>query len=141
MATVARRNAVIDSSIVIQHVRVRDKQKSFFLRSLSVYEPNLSAINVYEIELGAYRAGRLSDIDALQVEFNVLPITEAIARRAALMDADLIRKNLQIGIKDIFIAATCLAHNFPLLTVNIRHFDRIDGLQLIDPNALPFITK
>jgi tRNA(fMet)-specific endonuclease VapC len=140
MATVARRDAIIDSSIIIQHVRIRDKQKSFFLRSLLVYDANLSAVSVYEIELGAFRAGRLSDIDTLQVEFKILPLTEAIARRAARLDVDLIRQNLQIGIKDTFIAATCLVHNLPLLTVNIRHFDRIAGLQLIDLNTLPFIS-
>ncbi len=67
-------------------------------------------------------------------------ITEGIARRAAFLDANLIRQNLQIGIKDTFITATCLVHDLPLLTVNIRHFDRIDGLQLIDLNTLPNIS-
>ncbi|MDZ7361033.1 MAG: type II toxin-antitoxin system VapC family toxin [candidate division KSB1 bacterium] len=136
----ARRDAVIDSSVIIQHVRVRDKQKSFFLRSLLVYEPHLSAISVYEIELGAYRAGRLSDIDELQVEFKIQPMTETVARRAAFLDANLIHQNLQIGTKDAFIAATCLVYDLPLLTVNLRHFDRVGGLQLIDLNTLPLIS-
>ena len=72
-----------------------------------------------------------------QVDFKILPLTEEIARRAALLDADLIRQNQLIDIKDTFIAATCLIHNLPLLTVNMRHFDRIDGLELIDLNTLP----
>jgi tRNA(fMet)-specific endonuclease VapC len=111
------------------------------LRSLLVYYPNLSVVSVYEIEVGAYRAGRPSDIDPLQVKFTILPITEEIARRAAWLDAGLIRQNLQIGAKDIFIAATYLVHDLPLLTVNVRHFDRVDGLQLIDLNTLPFIDE
>jgi tRNA(fMet)-specific endonuclease VapC len=127
--------------MIIQHTRLGNKRHSFFLRSLLVYNPNLTAISIYEIELGAYRAGRLSDIAALQVEFKILPFTEEIARRAALLDADLIRRNLQIGIKDTFIAATCLVHDLPLLTVNIRHFDRIKGLEIVDPNTLPFIDE
>jgi len=73
------------------------------------------------------------------VEFKILPLTEQIARQAAALDASLIRQNLQIGIKDTFIAATCLVHNLPLLTVNLRHFDRVEGLQIIDLNTLPFI--
>jgi predicted nucleic acid-binding protein len=70
-----------------------------FSRSLLIYYPNLSVISVYEIELGAYRAGRVSDIDTLQVNFSILPVTEEIARRAARLDADLIRQNLQIFVR------------------------------------------
>jgi predicted nucleic acid-binding protein len=140
MATMARRNVVLDSSIIIQHARIRNKLNSFLARSELIFDHNLSAISIYEIELGAYRAGRTSDIDALQMSFIVLPLTENIARRAARLDVDLIRQNLQIGVKDTFIAATCLVHNLPLLTVNTRHFGRIDGLQLIDPNTLPLIS-
>lgn len=137
----AERDIVIDSSIIIQHSRTRNKSKSLLLRSLLAYYPNLSVVSVYEIEVGAYRAGRPSDIDPLQVKFTILPITEKIARRAAWLDANLTRRNQQIGLKDIFIAATCLVHDLPLLTVNIRHFDRIEGLQLIDLNTSPAINE
>jgi len=83
MATMARRDAVIDSSIIIQHVRVLNKLNSFFLKSLPIFDPHVSVISIYEIELGAFRAGRLSDIATLQVDFKILPLTEEIARRAA----------------------------------------------------------
>jgi tRNA(fMet)-specific endonuclease VapC len=125
--------------MLIHHARARDKRKS--ARSLLAYYPNLSVISVYEIEFGAFRAGRVSDIQTLQVSLNILPLTEPIVRRAAALEASLVRQNWQLGIKDTFIAATCLIHNLPLLTVNIRHFDRVEGLQLIELNALPFIDE
>ncbi len=137
MAAMGQRDAILDSSMLIQHARSRNKHNSFFSRSLLAYYPNLSVIGVYEIEFGAYRAGRTSDIEPLQVSFNILPLTEQIARHAAALEANLVRQNLQIGIKDTFIAATRLIHNLPLLTVNMRHFDRIAGLELIDLNTLP----
>jgi len=31
---------------------------------------------------------------------------------------------------DILIAASCIAHDYILITDNTRHFDRIDGLQI-----------
>jgi tRNA(fMet)-specific endonuclease VapC len=111
------------------------------MRSLLAYNPRLSAITVYEIEVGAYLANRLSDITALQVDFKILPFTEGIARRAAMLDANLIRQNMHIGIKDTFLAATCLAHGLPLLSVNTRHFERIPGLELIDLNSLPHLPE
>jgi tRNA(fMet)-specific endonuclease VapC len=127
--------------MLIQHVRAKNKRTSFFSRSLLVYYPHLSVISIYEMEFGAYRARRPSDLNAFQFSFDVLPLTDVIARKAAELEANLIRLNLQIGIKDIFIAATCLIHNLPLLTVNIRHFDRVQGLEIIDPNTLPFIDE
>jgi predicted nucleic acid-binding protein len=48
---------------------------------------------------------------------------------------------LQIGIKDTFVAATCLVQNLPLLSVNARHFERIAGLELIDLNSLPHLPE
>jgi len=141
MAAMARRNVILDSSIIIQHARTHNKRNSLLAKSEQIFDHNLSVISIYEIELGAYRAGRTSDIDILKKSFIVLPLTKEIARRAARLDVDLIRRNLQIGIKDTFIAATCLTHNLPILTVNIRHFDRIDGLEIIDLNALPLIDE
>jgi len=33
---------------------------------------------------------------------------------------------------DILIAATCLAHDYTLVTDNTRHFSRVDGLQFVN---------
>lgn len=137
----ARRDAIIDASIIIQHTRTRNKRNSLFLRSLLAYDPRLSSITVYEIEVGAYLANRLSDIADFRVDFKILPFTEEIARHAAWVDANLIRQNLQIGIKDTFIATTCLVHRLPLLSVNTRHFERINGLGLIDLDTLPDLNE
>ena len=137
MARMARRDAILDSSILIQHARTRDKGRSHFARSLSTFNSCLSVITVYELELGAYRAGRSSDLDTLRIAFSILPVTEEIAKRTAALDAALIRPNIQIGIKDTFIAATCLVQNLPLITINMKHFNRIEGLDLIDLDSLP----
>jgi len=97
----------------------------------------LSVITVYELEFGACRAGRQSDIETLRTSFDILPVTKNIAQRAAALDADLIHQNIQIGIKDTFIAATCLVHDLPLITINSKHFNRIQGLHLVDLDSLP----
>ena len=36
-----------------------------------------------------------------------------------------------IGDFDLLIGSTCLFHEVTLLTNNVRHFERIDGLKLI----------
>lgn len=135
----ARRDAVLDSSVLIQHARQREKRRSYFARSLLSYNPHLSVMSVYEIELGAYRAGRTSDLDALRTSFGLLPINESVAKHAARLEMDLVRQNLQIGVKDLFIAATCLENDLPLLTINTRHFSRVPQIELIDLKTLPQI--
>lgn len=36
-----------------------------------------------------------------------------------------------IDIADLFIGATALTHNLPIATLNIKHFNRIKGLEII----------
>lgn len=40
------------------------------------------------------------------------------------------KKNKIIEFRDIFIAATAITNDMPLSTLNIKHFERIDGLEL-----------
>lgn len=41
-----------------------------------------------------------------------------------------------IEFRDIFIAATAIANNLPLLTLNEKHFSRVDNLSLVDKTHL-----
>jgi len=50
--------------------------------------------------------------------------------RSAYRELKLKRK--QIEIADLFIAATAVAHNFPFATLNRKHFDRIDRLNILE---------
>ena len=57
---------------------------------------------------------------------NVAEIASSIAKK-------LKAENKIIEFRDIFIAATAIANNMPLTTLNIKHFNRIDDLELIEP--------
>jgi len=48
----------------------------------------------------------------------------------------LIRRNEDIGIKDVLVASVCLEHSLPLLTLNERHFSRVPGLRVLTPADL-----
>jgi tRNA(fMet)-specific endonuclease VapC len=61
----------------------------------------------------------------------VLPFNAEISIEAANIDSDLKRKRKQIAVPDLFISATAIYHNLPLATLNKKHFERIDKLQLI----------
>jgi tRNA(fMet)-specific endonuclease VapC len=63
----------------------------------------------------------------------LLPFDRQAAQMAVEINIDLRQKRKQIDIADLFIAATALSNNFPLTTLNIRHFERVEGLELIIP--------
>lgn len=95
----------------------------------------VTAITAYELLFGAARAQRrLSEHDLLGIMV-VLPFGYREAQQAAELHAELISRNQDIGVKDVLIAAICLEHDLPLLTTNIRHFERISTLQIISPDS------
>lgn len=61
----------------------------------------------------------------------LLPIDESIAIRYATVRLELKKIGHPIPENDVWIAATCLELDIPLLTVD-RHFDHVPGLQTIN---------
>lgn len=117
---------LIETSVLIKYFRTSKRQEiTLFEKAIERFNKCfLSVITVYEIELGAARAGRLSDLQNVLPYVNILPIDFEIANRTSRLHSDLIGKNRDIGIKDVFIAATSLVYNIPILTYNRRHFAR-----------------
>lgn len=64
-------------------------------------------------------------------EFNVKPMTSDTCQLYALIWNRLKRDGNLIGLNDIWIAATCLEHGLPLLTRNVREFERVPGLEIL----------
>jgi predicted nucleic acid-binding protein len=58
----------------------------------------------------------------------VLPFGREEAEQAGDLLAALEARGTKIGIEDVLIGATALVHGLVIVTRNIKHFDRIDGL-------------
>lgn len=123
---------LIDSTVLISHLRARSHAQTVFEWAVKHFEQCLiSSITAWEIEYGAIRAGRISDLNKLLGLVEVLPFGLAEAQAAALLHAELVSSNQVIDIRDIFIAATSIVHNLPLLTDNAEHFKRVKGISLV----------
>ena len=61
----------------------------------------------------------------------VLFFDQAVAKKAALIYQQLRKANQLIEFRDIFIAATALINQLPVLTKNAKHFQRIQHLKTI----------
>ena len=98
----------------------------------------LSAVGVTELAHGIYRARtpeirerRQTFIDALLRALAVYPYTTATALLAAKIDGEQQAKGITIPFGDLLVGVTALELGFPVLTVNVRHFRLIPGLQIV----------
>jgi tRNA(fMet)-specific endonuclease VapC len=95
------------------------------------YRFSISAVTKYEIYSGATQS-QLDFWNNILHAIEVIPFDEVCVNTAVEVNASLKRKRKQIGIADLFIAATALTHNLPISTINKNHFGRIDGLEIIN---------
>lgn len=104
------------------------------MRQHSPGECHVSVITEFELFQGAARAPEDRwDIERAKVarflsQITILPFDGPCARRAAAVNASLLNRGTPVGILDVFIGATALEMNWPLVTSNLADFRRIDGL-------------
>jgi predicted nucleic acid-binding protein len=122
---------VIDTSLFIEFLRASQKQKTKLYNLPDNITYSLSAVTLFELYMGAISPEKENDIRILTDGLNIIPFDENIAIKSGQIYQELRKKNQLIEFRDIFIAATCLAHGLPLTTLNKKHFERIDELVLI----------
>lgn len=123
-------NVVVDTNTIIEYFRSKDKLKTTLRKLPEETDLFLSSVSVYELHMGAPNEDKQRDVQKLIENFSILPFTEDVAKQAAMIYHQLKKKNQLIEFRDIFIAATCIVNNIPLVTANRKHFDRIEGLQM-----------
>jgi tRNA(fMet)-specific endonuclease VapC len=121
----------LDTSVLIDYFRKKDKSKSFFFELTKKY--NLFAVSViteYEILIGSK-----PETDEFWVAFfdriTVLPFDKVANEEAVKFFKQLKTDNKLIEIPDILIGATAKGNNLKLATLNKKHFERIKNLEII----------
>jgi len=125
------RRILIDTSVVIDHFRNKNKQKSLLYELSKDNKLFLSAISKFEFLVGT-KPSQISQTEKLIEGFFILSFNSNVAAVASDIAKELKTKNRIIEFRDIFIAATAIANDIPLSTLNVKHFERIDDLKLID---------
>ncbi|MEA3340565.1 MAG: type II toxin-antitoxin system VapC family toxin [Chloroflexota bacterium] len=126
----------LDTDVLIAYLKGREPGASAVEIVAKEYACCVASITAYELLFGVARAKKEIGEQALLGIMTILALSGAAARRAANLHADLVSRNQDIGIKDVFIAAICLEHAIPILTANERHFSRVRGLRVITPSQL-----
>jgi tRNA(fMet)-specific endonuclease VapC len=123
------RDVLIDTSIIIDHLRKKSKTKSHFYRIVGNHNLFISTITLFELYSGATDKERLKDIKNIIAYVHILPFTSKIAKQAGEIFRSLKKENKLIEFRDLFIGATALAHDLPIMSLNEKHFNRIKELK------------
>lgn len=128
------RRICLDTDIII-HLLSKDQHTRELIESLDA-DFFTVAINAFELWYG--RKENESVFELLEW-LDVLPLDE----KSALTAADILRELKKTGtildIKDLFIGAICITQRIELLTLNRKHFDRLQkfGLVLVEITPEP----
>lgn len=126
----------LDSGVLIEYFRKKDKSKSkLFLLSQKYQIVKVSSITYYEILLGSNQ-NQIEFWNEFFEKVEVLSFDQKAGLIASKIYKQLKRENKLIAIADILIAAVALANELDIATLNRKHFERIDGLSLIDVGKL-----
>ena len=100
----------------------------------------VSVITIHELEHGVLLAERtdpargrllrtwLDQSVAAAFAERILPVDEAVARRAAALHVP-----DPAPFRDALIGATAFVHGMTVVTRNVRDFERFDGLEVVNP--------
>jgi len=100
-------------------------------------EVGISAITASELLHGVhratpeYRVRREAFVEAVLAAFPPLPFGLLAARAHARMWAELVAAGQNVGAHDRLVAATAITIGWRVGTANLRHFDRIAGLDTL----------
>lgn len=122
---------VVDTDLVIDFLRGRGEGAPLLRDLLTGRRLRLTSITAFELRLGADAVRRQDGIARL-FHSRTLPLDRLAAVRGGAVASDLRARGRDIGMADCLQAGICLRHDLPLATRNRRHFERIEGLMLVD---------
>jgi len=125
---------MLDTDVLSEFLRGNDKVIAKVGEHLEEYGfISLSIITYYEILNGLlYKDARkqLSRFEEFISLNRVIPLTLQMAKRAAIIQADLRKSGTEIGHTDTLIAGISMISELQLITNNTEHFNRIKGLDI-----------
>ena len=123
----------LDTSFLVDLERERrsgDGPAHRFLRADPEAELSLSTVAVGEMAEG-FEDEDHPVLATIRRSHRVLDVDEEVALTYGRITRALHDRGELIGTNDLWIAATSLRHGLPLVTADVEHFRRIEGLQVV----------
>jgi predicted nucleic acid-binding protein len=122
---------LIDTDILIDHLRGLDKAKEYLKKIESGKVKGVISV-ITEAELSAGESMR--DILVQMKVRRLVRILEKVEVTSEIAwKAGELRRDYKCRLMDALIAATALKLNLKLVTRNVKHYERIKGLEIEEP--------
>ena len=126
----------LDTDFLVNFLRNKPVEIEFIKNNEKINLIATTYINVFELFHGAYKSSKpQKNIDALNLLFQrikVLNLSLESTNLAGQIIAELEKQGNMIDYRDLLIGSIALANNFSIKTNNIKDFNRIIGLNLLD---------
>ena len=132
---------ILDSSVLISAERQGQNVQQMLaavLRITGDTEIALSVVTLIELAHGAARAdtgqrrqNRQRFIQELLTALPIHPVSPTVALRAGQIDGESQAKGVRLPLADLLIGITALELGYAVATGNLRHFQRIPSLSVI----------
>ncbi len=130
------KEVLIDTDILSMFLRGNKKVRSKFKEYLAYYSTiNISIVSYYEILSGLKYKNANKQLESfleLCKVVSIIPITKESCNKSADIYANLKRSGEIIDDVDILIAGICLESSLVLVTNNIKHFSRIQNIEIVN---------
>lgn len=125
----------LDASPLIEYYRKVKKAETFFYQLTIAYDGFVLPVTAhYEILLGSNPEQHTFWKNIFN-DILIIPYQAYINITAINIVKQLKTKRKSIEYKDLLIAATALHYQYSLATINEKHFQDIEGLDLITPRS------
>ena len=127
---------LLDTSFLIDLLRGKDKKALERAKQLddSLESKGVASITIMELWRGAMRSQRSDNekkkINELLTSLFQYPFQENEAKKSGEIEAELMKQGAMIDLEDIMIAGVAKVHHEPILTRNVKHFSKIQGIHV-----------
>jgi tRNA(fMet)-specific endonuclease VapC len=132
---------ILDSSVLIAGERRGESVRQILKRVQAVHgevDSALSVVTIVELTHGIYRAKNDADrerrrafSEELRRDMVVHPVTVEIAELAGRIEGEQAARGVNVAFEDLLIGATALHIGYDVVTLNVRHFQMIPGLTVV----------
>ena len=131
---------LLDTETIIYNMKGNAEVKKNLLHHIDA-TMKISVITLMELYYGAYKsdkfASNLAKVRTLESAFEIIPNGKESAENFGLLKASLEKSGTRLDDFDLTVASCALAHNLTLVTNNLKHFSRIEGLKLTNWSVYP----
>ena len=96
----------------------------------------LCAITLMELYYGAFKSQKVSSnlakIRTVEGALEILPVGQEVVEIFGLEKAKLERRGTSLEDFDLVLGCCALAHNLTLVTNNVKHFKKMEGLRVVN---------